>query len=68
LLSASRVSATAYALGASESEVEEELQNCQRLLRARFAETFTAHIVDMIAAEMMDSYRKQLDPPSRAGQ
>ena len=32
------------------------------------AQTFTPRVVDMIVAEIVDSYRKQLEPPSKAVQ
>jgi hypothetical protein len=45
-----------------DGQIQEELEQCRKLARARLAQTSTPKIVDMIVAEMMDSYRKQLYP------
>lgn len=59
---------TARGRGWDDDLVEAELKRFQAKMREEFAPIFTADMVELLIAEMMDSYRKQSEPPSRAVQ
>jgi len=62
------VIAVARERGASDEWVEQQLESCRKLLRDRLSETFNAKVTEMVVAEVMASYRSQVEPPSRAVQ
>ncbi len=53
---------------AASIEVEAELVRLKGILRERLSETLARKVVELVIAEMMSSYRSQVQPPSRAVQ
>jgi hypothetical protein len=59
---------TARREGWTDDQVDEVLRYFAAKMRAEYAPVFTAAMIELLIAEIMDSYRKQLNPPSRAVQ
>jgi len=62
------VSGVTFSMIAASIEVEAELVRLQGILRERLSETLARKVVELVIAEMMSSYRSQVQPPSRAVQ